>query len=128
MPDPVEEDQDGEEEVEPKSPQATPKKKKASSKAKEKGKAAVKGKGKGKGKGGGTQIPDEWPWEEAKKIFEKPDVLPADEVEVGVSHFYREMCADELPSWNGTIPMSMAWSNSLLPKRGSSELSFLLLP
>ncbi|KIK08053.1 hypothetical protein K443DRAFT_86149 [Laccaria amethystina LaAM-08-1] len=35
-----------------------------------------------KGKGGGMQIPDEWPWEEAKKIFEKPDVLPADEVEL----------------------------------------------
>ncbi|EDR02356.1 uncharacterized protein LACBIDRAFT_254074 [Laccaria bicolor S238N-H82] len=30
----------------------------------------------------GMQIPDEWPWEEAKKIFEKPDVLPADEVEL----------------------------------------------
>lgn len=27
-------------------------------------------------------IPEEWPWEEAKSIFEKPDVLPADEVEV----------------------------------------------
>lgn len=28
-------------------------------------------------------IPEEWPWEEAKKIFEKPDVVPAEEVEVG---------------------------------------------
>jgi len=27
-------------------------------------------------------MPDEWPWEDAKKIFEKPDVLPADEVEL----------------------------------------------
>ena len=27
-------------------------------------------------------IPEEWPWEEAKKIFEKPDVTPANEVEL----------------------------------------------
>ncbi|KAF7316940.1 Flap endonuclease 1 [Mycena chlorophos] len=40
-----------------------------------------KKKGKGKGKGGMT-IPEEWPWEEAKKLFEKPDVTPADEVEL----------------------------------------------
>ena len=26
-------------------------------------------------------MPDEWPWEEAKKLFEKPDVTPADQVE-----------------------------------------------
>lgn len=26
-------------------------------------------------------MPDEWPWEEAKKLFEKPDVTPASEVE-----------------------------------------------
>ena len=38
-------------------------------------------KGKGKGKGG-IQIPEVWPWEDAKALFEKPDVLPADEVEV----------------------------------------------
>lgn len=31
---------------------------------------------------GGVGIPEEWPWEEAKKIFEKPDVTPADEVEL----------------------------------------------
>ncbi|KAF5377944.1 hypothetical protein D9615_006752 [Tricholomella constricta] len=40
-----------------------------------------KKKGKGKGKGG-VSIPEEWPWEEAKEIFMKPDVLPADEVEL----------------------------------------------
>ncbi|KAI0027780.1 PIN domain-like protein [Vararia minispora EC-137] len=33
-------------------------------------------------KRGGIQVPEEWPWEEAKKIFEKPDVLPAEEVEL----------------------------------------------
>ncbi|KAI0310696.1 PIN domain-like protein [Amylostereum chailletii] len=36
----------------------------------------------GKKKKGGVRVPDEWPWEEAKKVFEKPDVLPADEVEL----------------------------------------------
>ncbi|EIN12797.1 PIN domain-like protein [Punctularia strigosozonata HHB-11173 SS5] len=36
---------------------------------------------KGKGKGG-VQIPEYWPWEEAKKLFEKPDVEPADEVQL----------------------------------------------
>ncbi|KAF9493488.1 PIN domain-like protein [Pleurotus eryngii] len=38
-------------------------------------------KGKGKGKAGIT-IPEEWPWEEAKKMFEKPDVISADKVEL----------------------------------------------
>ena len=38
----------------------------------------------GKKKKGGVSIPDEWPWEEAKKLFEKPDVLPAGEVEVSI--------------------------------------------
>lgn len=27
-------------------------------------------------------IPEEWPWEEAKKFFEHPDVTPAKDVEV----------------------------------------------
>ncbi|KAH7915482.1 PIN domain-like protein [Hygrophoropsis aurantiaca] len=36
----------------------------------------------GKKKKGGVQVPEEWPWEEAKKIFQKPDVVPADEVEL----------------------------------------------
>jgi len=45
---------------------------------------------KGKGKktkpakkgAGGVQVPQEWLWEEAKKLFEKPDVTPADEIEL----------------------------------------------
>ncbi|KAF8879095.1 PIN domain-like protein [Gymnopilus junonius] len=58
------------------------KEKPASPEKKKKAKAApIKSKAKGKGKGG-VQIPDEWDWESAKKIFEKPDVLPADEVEL----------------------------------------------
>lgn len=36
----------------------------------------------GKKKKGGIQIPEEWPWEEAKKLFETPDVTPADEIEL----------------------------------------------
>ncbi|KAJ7284853.1 flap endonuclease-1 [Mycena rebaudengoi] len=39
-----------------------------------------KKKGKGKGKGG-IVVPEDWPWEEAKKVFQKPDVTPADEIE-----------------------------------------------
>ncbi|KAG1763626.1 PIN domain-like protein [Suillus occidentalis] len=35
-----------------------------------------------KKKKGGVQVPEEWPWEEAKKLFEKPDVVPASEVEL----------------------------------------------
>lgn len=46
-------------------------------------KGSKKGKGKGKGKAGIT-IPEEWPWEEAKKMFEKPDVIAADKVEVSL--------------------------------------------
>ncbi|KAJ7650420.1 flap endonuclease 1 [Roridomyces roridus] len=59
----IEKDSDDEDEDEPK-PKPKPKKK-----------------GKGKGKGG-IIMPEEWPWEEAKKIFEKPDVTPADEIEL----------------------------------------------
>jgi len=36
----------------------------------------------GKKKKGGIQVPEEWPWQEAKKLFMKPDVLPASEVEL----------------------------------------------
>ncbi|KAF9648177.1 PIN domain-like protein [Thelephora ganbajun] len=36
----------------------------------------------GKKKRGGIHIPEEWPWEEAKKLFESPDVTPADQTEL----------------------------------------------
>ncbi|KAI0657332.1 PIN domain-like protein [Cubamyces menziesii] len=36
----------------------------------------------GKKKKGGIQIPEEWPWEQAKQIFEKPDVTPADQLDL----------------------------------------------
>ncbi|KAF5311726.1 hypothetical protein D9611_009458 [Ephemerocybe angulata] len=73
VPDFDEDKESGDEEEKPK--ERTPKKKKAVAKPK------PKGKGKGKGKGG-IQIPEEWPWEEAKKLFVKPDVVPADELEL----------------------------------------------
>ncbi|GLB38745.1 putative structure-specific nuclease with 5'-flap endonuclease and 5'-3' exonuclease activities involved in DNA replication and repair [Lyophyllum shimeji] len=47
--------------------------------AKPKPKPKKKGKGKGKG---GVVIPEDWPWEAARELFLKPDVLPADEVEL----------------------------------------------
>ena len=36
----------------------------------------------GKKKRGGVIVPEYWPWEEAKNVFQKPDVTPAEEVEV----------------------------------------------
>ncbi|KIK62353.1 hypothetical protein GYMLUDRAFT_164624 [Collybiopsis luxurians FD-317 M1] len=50
------------------------------SSSKPKPKAKKKG-GKGKGKGG-VSMPEDWPWEEAKELFLKPGVTPADEVEL----------------------------------------------
>ncbi|KAJ7219904.1 flap endonuclease 1 [Mycena pura] len=55
-----------------------------------------KGKGKGKGKGG-IVVPEEWPWEEAKKLFEHPDVIPADELEVWFETvLHREYSIDDI--------------------------------
>lgn len=34
---------------------------------------------------GGVSVPEEWPWEDAKRVFQKPDVTPADQVEVRFS-------------------------------------------
>jgi flap endonuclease-1 len=31
---------------------------------------------------GGVHVPDEWPWEQAKKVFEEPDVLPNEQIQV----------------------------------------------
>ncbi|KAH9480343.1 Elongation of fatty acids protein 2 [Psilocybe cubensis] len=80
LPDKDSDDEDFKEKEEEKgtSDEEAPKKKKLASKAKV---VPSKGKGKGKGKGGIT-VPDEWLWEDAKKIFQKPDVLPADQVEL----------------------------------------------
>jgi flap endonuclease-1 len=40
---------------------------------------------------GGMQIPEYWPWEEAKKLFITPDVVKADDMEVS---FYTMIEAD----------------------------------
>lgn len=60
-------------------------------KKKEKAKASPAKKGKKKKGRGGIMFPEEWPWEEAKKVFKKPDVLPADEIEVELSLFGLEV-------------------------------------
>ncbi|TFK52649.1 PIN domain-like protein [Heliocybe sulcata] len=36
----------------------------------------------GKKKKGGIQVPEDYPWEAAKKLFHNPDVTPADELEI----------------------------------------------
>lgn len=35
-----------------------------------------------KKKKGGIQVPEDWPWEAAKKLFETPDVTPAKDLDV----------------------------------------------
>ena len=110
MPDPVDDDDGSDDDKEDKKPEESKKKK---SDGKEKGKSTSKEKGKGKGKGkGGVMMPDEWPWEDAKKIFEKPDVVPADEVEVSLGRSNERLLSDclivgvEQPRrrWPGPIP------------------------
>ncbi|KAJ6513343.1 flap endonuclease 1 [Mycena sanguinolenta] len=70
---------DEEEEEDPPAP--TSDVEKASDDEEEEPKPKPKPKKKGKGKGG-IVVPEEWPWEDAKKIFQKPDVTPADEIEL----------------------------------------------
>jgi flap endonuclease-1 len=36
---------------------------------------------------GGMQIPEYWPWEEAKKLFITPDVVKADDMEVSGARY-----------------------------------------
>jgi hypothetical protein len=31
---------------------------------------------------GGMQVPAEWPWKEAKRVFEQPDVIPGSQIQV----------------------------------------------
>lgn len=73
----MEEDSDGE-------GASSPAKASKSSKSKGKSKAKKATKPKAKGKGGIT-VPEYWPWEEAKELFMKPNVTPADELEVSGS-------------------------------------------
>lgn len=53
----------------------------------------------GKKKKGGVLIPEEWPWEAAKKLFQQPDVIPADQVEVGIFPLLpHQLFLNEFPS------------------------------
>ncbi|KAJ7494601.1 flap endonuclease 1 [Mycena galericulata] len=72
---------DDEEEEEPPAPTSDAENPSGDEDDEPKPKPKPKKKGKGKGKGG-IVVPEEWPWEEAKKVFEKPDVTPADEIEL----------------------------------------------
>ncbi len=54
---------------------------------------------KGKKKKGGIQIPEHWPWEEARKIFESPDVLSSDKIEVSVAHVLLHRLRVEQLEW-----------------------------
>lgn len=36
----------------------------------------------GKKRKGGVHVPEEWPWQEAKKVFAEPDVTPANQIQV----------------------------------------------
>ncbi|KAJ6494703.1 flap endonuclease 1 [Mycena vitilis] len=72
---------DDEEEEEPPAPTSDVEKPSDDEDDEPKPKPKPKKKGKGKGKGG-IIVPEEWPWEEAKQVFMKPDVTPADELEL----------------------------------------------
>ncbi|KAG9031349.1 Elongation of fatty acids protein 2 [Tulasnella sp. JGI-2019a] len=55
----------------------------SASKAKGKGRAKANAKPLAvKAKKGGISVPEYWPWEEAKELFMKPDVTPADDLEL----------------------------------------------
>ena len=103
---------------------------KKKSNEKEKAKSTAKSKGKGKGKGkGGVMMPDEWPWEDAKKIFEKPDVLPADEVEVSTCGSTEDFCLIVLVA--GVEQPRCRWFGPILSNRKRIQASFFyrhLLP
>jgi hypothetical protein len=60
----------------------------------------------GKKKRGGVQVPAEWPWEEAKKVFEQPDVTPSEQVDVGSSPVCGPVTNSLSRSWNGRRRMS----------------------
>ena len=104
MPDAADDDNDDSDDHKEEKEAEESTKKKSKTSGKEKTKSLSKGKGKGKGKGG-VMMPDEWLWEDAKKIFENPDVLPADEVEVGPCGLTEGSCLIVFGSWSGTTRM-----------------------
>ncbi len=72
---------------------------------------------------GGMQLPEFWPWEQAKELFIHPDVLPANEVEVramrgGVKGV--GLTGPLARSSSGPSRTSRGWSTSWSGKRDSS--------
>jgi flap endonuclease-1 len=49
----------------------------------------------GKKRKGGVHVPDEWPWQEAKKVFAEPDVTPADQIQVRKSICAMRACKQQ---------------------------------
>ena len=76
----------------------------------------------GKKKRGGIQIPDEWPWEEAKKLFEKPDVTPADQIDVSVDLYRSAENSDMRPSLSGKNQTLRGWLIFLSGRKDSCAL------
>lgn len=73
----------------------------------------------GKKKRSGIQIPEEWPWEEAKKLFENPDVTPADQISVSTFVSFCQGGSNMLRSSSGKNQTWRGWSISLSERRGS---------
>jgi hypothetical protein len=120
MPDAVDDNEGSDDDKEDKKPEESKKKK---SNGKEKAKSTAKSKGKSKGKGkGGVMMPDEWPWEDAKKIFETPDVLPADEVEVSSCRSTEDFCLIVLVA--GVEQPRCRWFGPILSNRKRIQASF----
>jgi hypothetical protein len=84
----------------------------------------------GKKKKGGISIPEEWPWEEAKMVFQKPDVTPADELQVRDEFvlllFIQNIDILFMGSWNGQILTWKDWSNFWSQTRASGTYSVLV--
>ena len=102
----VESDKESEEGVEP--PSSPAKSVKSPAKKKKKVSSA------------GMQIPEHWPWEEAKKLFITPDVVKGDELEVSLLVNIEQELISRL---NGKLLMWMVLSISSAETRVSSESS-----
>jgi len=73
----------------------------------------------GKKKKSGVQVPEEWPWEEAKKVFEHPDVTPAPELEVSLWQLSYDMYRALRSLF--VFAMSLAMSNLTILHLSSSS-------
>lgn len=68
----------------------------------------------------GMQIPEYWPWEEAKKLFEVPDVVKGDDLDVSANLMEKWSRADE-DSLIGKRRIRMDWWSFCVVIRASSE-------